>query len=110
MGNPDNLKEINDTEDNRKLIESYIRLQKQRENPSRTGMVEALSGAQKIAREEITILEKKQGDIYLTPWYEFPDNDLYRKLSQYQLGLYNHAIKKIGKDTFEKLLQKYSQM
>ena len=110
MGNSDNLKETRDIEDNKELIESYIRLQKQRENPSRTGMVEALSGAQKIAREEITILEKKQGDIYLTPWYEFPDNDLYRKLSQYQLGLYNHAIKKIGKDAFEELIQKYAGM
>ncbi len=110
MGNLDNLKEIKDTEENRELIESYMRLQKQKQNPSRTGMVEALSGAKYVASEEITILEIEQGDIYRTPWCEISDKDLFRKLSQYQKGLYNHAIKKIGKDAFEELIQKYAGM
>ena len=72
-------------------------------------MIEALSGAQNVARQEITTLEQSQGDIYPMPWYDFLYDDLYRKLSQYQQGLYIHAVNKLGEEKFKTLLKEHAK-
>lgn len=97
-------KEVREIED---IIEQYSKLQAQINNPTKEGMIEALSDAQNVARQEITMLEHSQGDIYPTRWSDIPYNDLYRKLVQYQQGLYNHAVNKFGEEVFKKLLKEH---
>ena len=87
------------------LIEKYFRLQEQIDNPTRDGMIKALSDAQDIAYIEITALEMSQGDIDHTPWSDLQDYDLYRKLPQYKQGLYNHAVNIVGEETFKYMLE-----
>ena len=65
-------------------------------------MIEALSGAQSVAGQEITRLEISQGETCPTPWSCIPYDYLYRKLYQYQQGLYNHAVNKLGEKAFKK--------
>lgn len=89
----------------KELIEKYFRLQEQIDNPTRDGMIKALSGAQRIACDEITALEESQGDIDQMPWSDLQDYDLYRKLPQYKQGLYNHAVNRVGEETFKYLLE-----
>ena len=105
MENEKMMKEMHEAYD---IIEKYVNLQKQMNNPSRDGMIKALSDAQKIASNEITNIEHSQGDIYLMPWDNFQNNDLYRKLSQYQMGIYNHAVNKFGKEVINRLLKEYT--
>lgn len=107
----DSSKRLSETKEEKEaieLLEKYLKLQDQIDSPTRAGMIEALAGAQNIARQEITDLEHRQGDIYPTLWTDFPNNDLYRKLSQYQQGLYNHAVKKLGEKAFKDLLKKHA--
>lgn len=92
----------------RELVEKYLKLQAQIIKPTRDGMIEALSGAQTVAGQEISALERSQGEVYLTPWENIPDNYLYCKLVQYQRGLYNHAVKKLGEEAFKRLLKEYA--
>lgn len=99
LGESKESKEIND------FLESFFKLQAQINNPTRDGMIAALSKAQNVARHEITMVEKSQGDIYPMPWSGFQDEDLYRKLLQYQQGLYNHAVNKFGEEIAKKLLK-----
>lgn len=47
-------------------------------------MIEALSDAQSVACQEITMLETTQDDIYPMSWSFFQGNGLYRNLVQYQ--------------------------
>lgn len=106
----DNFEKFNDGKDTKELeelIEKYFKLQDQINSPTRFGMIEALSDAQNVARQEITTLEHSQGDIYPTRWSDIPYNDLYRKLVQYQQGLYNHAVNKFGEEVFKKLLKEH---
>lgn len=100
---------FNDAKEMGELIEKYLKLQEQKNNPTKDGMIEALSGAQNVARQEIIMLEQSQGDIYPMLWSDFPYNDLYRKLSQYQQGLYNHAVNKLGEEAFKKLLKEHAK-
>ena len=109
MENSERISETKEAKEAIELLEKYFKLQAQINNPTRFGMIDALSDAQNVARQEITSLEKSQGDIYQMPWSSFPDHDLYRKLSQYQQGLYNHAINKLGEETFKKLLREYGK-
>lgn len=81
-------------------------MQRQINNPTRDGMINALSDAQSTAGKEIQQIEYSQGDTIPTPWVYFPDQDLYRKLSQYQEGLRQHCINKVGEKAFEELLKK----
>lgn len=105
----ENSEKFNDAKEIEELIEKYFKLQAQINNPTKDGMIEALSDAQNVARQEITMLEQSQGDIYPMLWSNFPYNDLYRKLSQYQQGLYNHAVKKFGEEAYKKLLKEHAQ-
>lgn len=101
----DQAKGTKDEKDIIDAVKKIVALQKQMNNPTRDGMINALSDAQLTAGEEIQQLEYSQGDTIPTPWVCFPDQDLYRKLSQYQEGLRQHGIKKIGKKMFEELLK-----
>lgn len=97
MDEAEKMKETREEKEIYDLINSYLKLQDQLKNPTRFGMIEALSSAQNIARQEITDLEKQQGDIYQMPWMNFQDRDLYRKLRQYQQGLYRRGCYQIGR-------------
>lgn len=109
MENSERISETKEAKEVIELLEKYFKLQAQINNPTRFGMIDALSDAQNVARQEITSLEQSQGDIYPMPWASFQDSDLYRKLRQYQQGLYNHAVNKLGEETFKKLLTEYSK-
>ena len=71
MDEAEKMKETREEKEIYDLINSYLKLQDQLKNPTRFGMIEALSSAQNIARQEITDLEKQQGDIYQMPWMNF---------------------------------------
>ena len=109
MENSERLSETKEAKEAIELLEKYFKLQAQIDKPTRFGMIEALSDAQNVARQEITSLEQSQGDIYPMPWTSFPDRDLYCKLPQYQQGLYNHAVNKLGEAAFKKLLKEYEK-
>jgi len=74
-------------------------------SPSREGMIKALSEAKEAALIEIISVELSQGDNRPMPWTQFKNEDLYRKLSQYQSGVKDHIIRKIGKKAFDELLK-----
>lgn len=98
-------KEIQDQKDMLDAINKIAALQCQIQNPTRTGMINALSDAQSTAGDEIFQIEQSQGDTIPMPWACFSDRDLYRKLSQYQEGIRQYCIKKIGQKAFEALLK-----
>ena len=93
------LKEVYD------IVEKYKKLQEQIVNPDHRGMLEALQGAQAIAFFEVRSTERQQGDNVLMPWESFRDDDLYRKLSQYQIALRKRAIALVGEKTFGEILK-----
>lgn len=101
----DMMNDIKDIEDIADAVKKFVALQKQMDNPTRDGMITALSDAQSTAGEEIQQLEYSQGDTIPTPWICFPNQDLYRKLSQYQEGLRQHCIKKVGEKALEEMLE-----
>ena len=103
-------KEAKDVKDIEDAVKKIAALQRQINNPTRDGMINALSDAQSTAGKEIQQVEYSQGDTIPTPWVCFPDQDLYRKLSQYQDGLRQHCIKKVGEKVFEELLKKAVKM
>lgn len=109
MDEKERMKEAKEAEEVHDLICNYLKLQDQLKNPTRFGMIEALSSAQNVARKEITDLEIQQGDIYHMPWAAFQDSDLYRKLTQYQQGLYRHAVNKLGEEALKELLNQSTQ-
>lgn len=100
------MKDIKDIEDIADAVKKIVALQKQMNNPTRDGMINALIDARFTAGAEIQHIEYSQGDTIPTPWVCFSDQDLYRKLNQYQVGLEQHCIKKIGKKAFEEILKK----
>ena len=102
------LSKVKDAKDKKDIVDAVkkiLALQKQINNPTRDGMINALRDAQATAGDEIQQVEYSQGDTIPTPWVCFPDQDLYRKLSQYQEGLRQHCIKQIDKKAFEELLK-----
>ena len=109
MENSERFDDTKEAKEIKDLIEKYFKLQNQINNPTRDGMIEALSGAQSVAQQEITMLEHSQGDIYPTLWSDFSYNDLYRKLIQYRQGLYVHAANKLGEEAFKKMLKEHAK-
>lgn len=87
------------------VIQKIKELQRQKQCPDRNGMISALSEAKQTAPLAITALELLQGDNRLMPWNSFSDADLYRKLGQYQQGLTNYCIEKVGKRLFDELMK-----
>lgn len=100
------IKGSNEIED---FIKAYCELENQIKNPTRDGMIKALTDAQKVAYNEIAALEKKQGNIYRKPWSDFSTHDLLRKLPKYMQGLNNHAVNKFGEETLKRLLAKHTK-
>ena len=101
----DKVKDDKDKKDILDAVKKIEALQKQISNPTRDGMIKALSDAQLTAGDEILQIEYSQGDTIPIPWNRFQNPDLYRKLSQYQEALRLHCIKKIGNKAFEELLK-----
>ena len=104
------LTEIKEEKDKRELLdmaEAIVALRIQKCIPSKDGMIQALSKAQSTARDEIQQEEFKDGDTIPMLWCEFSEQDLYRKLTQYEKGLYNKAVKKLGKSAFENLIKEF---
>ena len=95
-------KDVKDIED---AVKKITALQRQINNPTRDGMINALMDAKFTAGAEIQQIEYSQGDTILMPWENFSNQDLYRKLSQYQAGLRQHCIKKVGEKTLDELLK-----
>lgn len=87
-------------------IKKIKELQRQQQCPDRNGMISALSDAKLTAPLAITAIELLQGDNRLMPWNSFSDADLYRKLGQYQQGLTNFCVEKIGIQLFDELMRK----
>ncbi len=87
-----------------KFLSSWFGLQAQIENPAKEGMISALKKAKEVAGKEITKVEIDQGDVFPTPWFDIPHNELYRKLFQYQQALYNYGVKKFGEEAFNKMI------
>lgn len=87
------------------VIQKIKELQRQKQCPDRNGMISALSEAKQTAPLAITAIELLQGDNRLMPWNSFSDADLYRKLGQYQQGLTNYCIEKVGKRLFDELMK-----
>lgn len=104
--NPTEVKELKEMED---FINAYMKLEAQKRNPSREGMIEALKDALKVASTDIKIVEESYGETTPTPWENIPNEVLYSKLFEYQQGMYQHAIKKFGKEVVKKLLEKSMQ-
>lgn len=99
------VKDVKDKKDILDAVKKIMVLQEQINTPTRDGMINALNDAQLTAKNEIQQIEYSQGDTIPTPWICFSNQDLYRKLSQYQEGLQQHCIKQIGKKAFEELLK-----
>lgn len=105
MENYERFRVRKEAEEIEKFVEAYFKLQAQINYPTRDGMIAALSDAQNVAHQEITMVERNQGDIYPMPWSSFQYNDLYRKLAQYQQGLYIHAVNKFGEEVIKNLIK-----
>ena len=85
-------KEAKDVKDIEDAVKKIAALQRQINNPTRDGMINALSDAQSTAGKEIQQLEYSQGDTIPTPWVCFRDQDWYRKLSQYQDRILDNLV------------------
>lgn len=100
------FKEMEVIKDVKDVVDKIKKLQSQKEAPTREGMIKALSDAKTSAPIEIMTTELAQGDTQWMPWDQFSNADLYRKLTQYQQGLINYCVSKIGKHTFEQLMSR----
>ncbi len=100
-----NAKEMKDMEDIGEILAQILEIQKQLYEPTRDGMIAALSNAKRKAPKEISDIELSQGGIYSVPFNCVKDDGLYSKLYQYQQGLINAGITKVGNKAFEKLLE-----
>ena len=109
----ESFEKLNDTKEPKEIeefIKAYCELEYQIKNPTRDGMIRALSDAQKIAYNEIMEIEKVHGNIRFIPWNELTNHDLICKLPKYKQGLNNHAVNKFGEETFKHLLEKHIKM
>ena len=100
------LDTFEESKDIKEAIQIIKKLQVQRQMPIRNGMIDALQEAKNKAPMEITALELAQGDRQWMPFPDFSDTELYRKLAQYQQGLTNYCIGKVGEKVFDELMKK----
>lgn len=98
---PKDLKKAKELED---FVKAYLKLESQKRNPSRDGMIDALQEALRTAQTEIRSVEVSQCETTPTPWEKIPDAMLYQKLIEYQQGMFQHGIKEYGKELLEKKL------
>jgi hypothetical protein len=106
----DYLKNLKIEKDVIDAINKIKKLQAQRINPDRNGMISALCDAKMTAPIEITTLEFSQGDMNWKLFDNFTDNELYYKLEQYQKGLENYCIERIGKQLYDELMSRKSEV
>ena len=103
------INEIKDIKEKEDFIKTFMKLEAQRRNPSREGMIDALKEALNVANCEIRDVEKSRQEIKPTPWEEIPNEVLFGKLSEYQQGMYHHAVNKFGEEVVKKLLEQSMQ-
>jgi hypothetical protein len=106
----DYLKNLKIEKDVIDAINKIKKLQAQRINPDRNGMISALRDAKITALKEILDLECKQGDENWKLFGDVTDNELYCKLEQYQKGLENYCIERIGKQLYNELMSRKSEV
>lgn len=109
MDNCEQFNYTNEANEAKELIEKFLKLQAQINNPTRDGMIEALSDAKSVAGQEISELEISQGETCPTSWSCIPYDYLYRKFYQYQQGLFNHVVNKLGEEAFKKVLKDHAK-
>lgn len=86
------------------IVEKILKLQRQIENPTRQGMIDALREAQSVALFEVKSLEFNRRNTVLMPYDSFTNVELYGKLPVFQEALRNHAINLAGQKAFEEAL------
>lgn len=103
------INEIKDIKEKEDFIKTFMKLEAQRRNPSREGMIDALKEALKVAFIDIKNVEASRGETTPTPWEHIQNKELYDKLSEYQQGMYQHAVNKFGEEVIKKLLEQNMQ-
>ena len=101
--------EITDIKDKSDFIKTFMKLEAQRRNPSREGMIDALEEALKVAFIDIKNVEASRGETTPTPWEHIQNKELYDKLSEYQQGMYQHAVNKFGEEVVKEMLEHSTQ-
>ena len=84
------IEDINKIKDKKELndfLNAFMKLEAQKCNPSRNGMIDALKEALNVAWTDIKSVEASRGETTPTPWEQIHDKDLYNKLAEYQLGI-----------------------
>jgi len=102
------IEDINKIKDKKELndfLNAFVKLEAQKRNPSRNGMIDALKEALNVAWTDIKSVEASRGETTPIPWEQIHDKDLYNKLAEYQLGMYQYAVKKYGEEVVKKLLE-----
>ena len=98
------IKDLNELKEIDDFIKAYMKLEAQKRNPTRDGMIDALKEALSVAAAEIKTVEASRNETTPTPWENIPDSVLYAKLSEYQQGMYQHAVNKFGEEQIKKRL------
>jgi hypothetical protein len=98
------IKDLKEAKEIGEFANVYLKLESQKRNPSRDGMIDALKDALRIANTEIRTVEVRRCETTPTPWEKIPDATLYNKLIEYQQGMYQHGINKYGEELFKKIL------
>ena len=104
--------EINDIKDAKEkydFLKAFMKLEAQKHNPSREGMIDALKEALTVACMDIKNVEASRGEIIPIPWERVPNEVLFGKLSEYQQGMHQHAVNKFGEEVVKKLLEQNTQ-
>lgn len=97
-------KQFDDAEDIMDAMTKIKKLRGLQKNPNREDMIHALQDAKKTAPVQIFALELAQGSTNWRPFSDFTNYELYQKLAQYEQGLENCCIEKIGKQLFDDLM------
>ena len=99
-------KQIEEQKEIMDAIKKIKELQRQQQHPDRNGMISALIDAKQTAPLDIIALEQMQTVNCWMPFDAFSNETLYWKLGQYQQGLENYCIEKVGKQMFDEFMKK----
>lgn len=104
----EDIRHCMEQEEYARLLDCMGKLQFQKRNPDRNGLIQAFVEAQKIACDKIQEAIRMQcGSVIQKPWELFSDEELYAMLPEYINGLKNHCIAKIGEKAYQELLQHF---
>lgn len=73
------IEDINKIKDKKELndfLNAFMKLEAQKRNPSRNGMIDALKEALNVAWTDIKSVEASRGETTPTPWEQIHDKDL----------------------------------